>query len=380
MAQFIIIGSGFGGLTAVRELRRRAPDAEIRLVAPKPEFIYYPSLIWVPTGLRQGEELRIDLRDFFQRQRVEFVADTVQSIDAQGHVQLESGTSLEQDALIIAAGGRGLRKLPGIEHSLAICDGIETAQQIRERLQSMAGGNIAFGFAGNPQEPSAVRGGPIFELLFGIDTYLRRQGTREKFTLTFFNPMREPGNRLGADAVAGLLAEMERRQIRTHLGHKITGFDAQQVHTEGGDIDADLILFMPGMTGPAFAANSALPLSPGGFLQADNHCQVPGLPGVYAVGDAASYGDSPNWLPKQGHSADLQAKTAVHNALRHVQGQAADQTFRQELICIVDSLDGGNLVYRSPNTARVVPGSWWHLAKRVFEWRYLASYRPRSTG
>lgn len=380
MAQFTIIGSGFGGLTAVRELRRRAPDAEIRLVAPKPEFIYYPSLIWVPTGLRQGEELRIDLRDFFQRQRVEFVADTVQSINAQGQVELESGASLQQDALIIAAGGRGLRKLPGIEHSLAICDGIETAQQIRERLQSMAGGKIAFGFAGNPQEPGAVRGGPIFELLFGIDTYLRRQGNREKFTLTFFNPMREPGNRLGVDAVAGLLAEMEKRQIRTHLGHKITGFDAQQVHTEGGDIDADLILFMPGMTGPAFAANSALPLSAGGFLQADNHCQVPGLPGVYVVGDAASYGDSPDWLPKQGHSADLQAKTAVHNALRHVQGQAADQSFRQELICIVDSLDGGNLVFRNPNTARVVPGSWWHLAKRAFEWRYLAPYRPRSAG
>ena len=380
MTQVTIIGSGFGGLTAVRELRRQDPELQIRLVAPKPEFIYYPSLIWVPTGLRQGEELRIDLRDFFARQQVDFVPGKVQSIDAQGRVTLETGTILEQDVLLIAAGGRGLRKLPGIEHSLAICDGIEVAQQIRDRLHAMQGGSIAFGFAGNPQEPSAVRGGPVFELLFGIDTWLRRQGRREAFTLTFFNPMREPGNRLGAEAVAGLLAEMEKRQIHTHLGHKISGFDAQQVHTEGGDIDADLILFMPGMTGPDFAANSALPLSSGGFLQADNHCQVPGVPGVYVIGDAASYSASPDWLPKQGHSADLQAKTAVRNALRYLKGQGAEEEFRKELICIVDSLDGGNLVYRSPSLARVVPGAWWHLAKRAFEWRYLAPYRPRPQG
>ncbi len=377
MPQFTIIGSGFGGLTAVRTLRRQSPEARIRLIAPKPEFIYYPSLIWVPTGLRQGEELRIDLRDFFAREKVEFLPGEVQSIDAEGKVHLASGESVEQDVLIIAAGGRGLRKLPGIEHSLAICDGIETAQKIRDRLQAMPGGSIAFGFAGNPQEPSAVRGGPIFELLFGIDTYLRRQGKRDAFTLTFFNPMREPGNRLGPDAVAGLLQEMEKRQIQTHLGHKITSFSADKVHTEGGDIGADLILFMPGMTGPGFAANSALPLSPGGFLQADAYCQVPGMPGIYVVGDAGAYLDAPDWLPKQGHSADLQAKAAIHNALRHLQGQEADMAFRHELICIVDSLDGGNLVYRSPNMARVVPGSWWHLAKRAFEWRYLGPYRPR---
>ena len=44
MTQVTIIGSGFGGLTAVRELRRQDPELQIRLVAPKPEFIYYPSL------------------------------------------------------------------------------------------------------------------------------------------------------------------------------------------------------------------------------------------------------------------------------------------------------------------------------------------------
>jgi sulfide:quinone oxidoreductase len=70
MHRITIVGSGFAGLTAVQSIRRTAPDAEITLVSPKPEFIYYPGLIWVPCGIRSGEDLRIDLRPFFERMRV----------------------------------------------------------------------------------------------------------------------------------------------------------------------------------------------------------------------------------------------------------------------------------------------------------------------
>jgi sulfide:quinone oxidoreductase len=375
MAKITIIGAGFGGLTAVRALRRRLPDAEITLIAPKAEFVYYPSLIWIPVGLRRGEDLRIPLERFFARQKVEFHQGRVTGLKDGGRTVVTDMGEVGNDALIIASGGRGIKKLPGIEHSIAICDGIEAAEAIRDRLALLDKGTIALGFGGNPLEPPAVRGGPMFELLFGLDTHLKRLGKRPQMDLVFFNPMKEPGNRLGPKAVAGILGEMEKRGIRAHLGHKITGFETKKVQTEGGDIDADLILFMPGMTGPEWLANSGLPLSSGGFIQADRYCQVQDHPGVFVAGDSGSYAGTADWLPKQGHAADLQAETAVASLLAQMHGKAPDQPFKEELICIVDTLDSGIMVYRDNKRASVLPNPLWHTAKRLFEWRYLLHYK-----
>ncbi len=374
----VILGSGFAALTAVRELRKRNKQARVTLVAPKPELTYYPSLIWVPAGLRRGAELAIDVAGFLAEHDVAYHAGRVTGLADGGRTVLTDHGTIANDALLIASGGRFLKSLPGIEHALTICEGAPAAEAIRERLAKLDGGTIAFGFGTNPKEQGAMRGGPMFELLFGIDTLLRRQGRRERFKLVFFNAAKEPGKRLGDRAVAGLLREMAKRGIDTHLGHKLLGFEADKVKTEGGDVPADLILFMPGMTGPAWANEAGLPLSDGGFFQADAHCRVAGADKVYVAGDSGSY-PGPDWLPKQAHIADLQAKTAAENLLRALGGQPPTARFKVELICIVDTLDRGILVYRDEKRALILPPCrLMHWAKRFFEWQYLRPYRKGS--
>jgi sulfide:quinone oxidoreductase len=374
-ARIVILGAGFAALTAVRELRRRAPRARITLVAPKAEFVYLPSLIWVPTGLRKGSDLLLPLDTFFRDHQVEFVAARVTGIEQGGRRVLTDAGPIANDALIIATGGRFLKKLPGIEHALTLCEGIASAEAIRERLAKLERGRIALGFGGNPNEPSAMRGGPMFELLFGIETWLRRQNKRSAVELTFFNAAAEPGKRLGEKAVTGLLSEMARRRIDTHLGHKPLGFSERGVDTEGGHVNADLILFMPGLTGPDWLDNSDLPRSPGGFIAADEHCRVNGLDRVFVAGDAGSF-PGPDWLPKQAHMADLQAKAAARNLLLVLDGKAPTASPKAELICIVDTLDSGILVYRDLNRSWLLPSSRvFHWAKRYFESHYLRVFR-----
>lgn len=376
MHKIVIIGSSFAALTAIRNLRKQGCQDTITVIAPRPVMFYYPSLIWVPSGLRTEDDLTVSLENFFNRQAVNYHRGTVTGLDPQArHVFTESEDKIEYDSLIIASGGRFLRKLSGIEHIFIPCEGYAPVQTYSERLAKLSRGTLAFGFTANPQEPSAVRGGPIFEFLFGIDTLLRKQKRRDKFKLVFFNPSTSPGQRLGEKAVKNLLKEMERRGIENHLGHKMKGFTEKQVLTEGGEIESDLTLFMPGLTGPAWAEKSGLPLSSGGFIQADAHCRVPGFDNIYVAGDSGSY-PGPDWMPKQAHVADLQAEAAVKNLLAARRGEKGEHGFKSELICIVDTLNSGVLVYRTPKRMMMTPKSVaLHWAKRGFERMYLRRYR-----
>ena len=370
-----IIGAGFGALSSVREIRKRDPHAHITLIAPRAELHYLPGIIWIPSGLRTREQLVVPLANFFARMNVQHMAAEVTGLAEGGRLVTTTAGDVRNDALVIASGGRFIKKLPGIEHAITPCEGIAAAEKIRDRLRAMQGGTIAVGFAGNPNEPSAVRGGPMFEFLFGIDEQLKREGRRDKFELVFFNPSKEPGNRLGLKAVEHLLADMARRNIRTVLGHKMVRLEADRVVTEGESFAADLILFMPGMTGNLWFDQTDLARSPGGLLKADAQCRVEGTQHVYVVGDSGSF-PGPDWMPKQAHMADLQAAAAAQNVLAGLRGQTPVATFKVELICIIDAIDHGTLVFRNPKRQIILPSSrLFHWAKRYFEGVYLRKYR-----
>lgn len=370
-----VLGAGFGALSSVRVLRKRGFKGRITVVAPRAELHYLPGTIWIPAGLRTREQLIVPLENFFRRMRVEHVAAQVTGLSDDARTVHTSSGMVQTDGLIVASGGRFIRKLPGIEHAITPCEGIAAAEQIRDRLRTMQQGTIAVGFGANPNEQSAVRGGPMFEFLFGIDEQLRREGRRDRIQLVFFNPSPRPGNRLGDKAVDHLLNEMRRRGIGTHLGHKMVRFEADKVVTEGGEFAADMILFMPGLTGPAWLDQSPLPRSPGGMVAADAHCKVAGFDKVYVVGDSGSF-PGPDWMPKQAHMADLQAEAAASNLLAEMAGRPATRGFKVELVCIIDALDKGTLVYRTERRNLLLPPSrWMHMAKRGFERRYLAQYR-----
>lgn len=375
MKQISIIGAGFAALSAARKLRELDASAEITLIAPKAELVFLPSLIWIPSGKRTAEDLRIPLERFLRDNRIHFVAGEATGLESGGRTVLTNTGKVVNDGLIIASGGRFIKKLPGIEHAILPCEGIAAAEKIRDRVATLKQGNIALGFAGNPNEPTAMRGGPIFEFLFGLDTQLRREGRREQIGLTFFNPMPNPGNRLGERAVKRLMTEMEKRNIKKQLGHKLVGFEADKVKTEGGEFAADLIIFMPGLTGNAWFDNTSLPRSPGGLLKADAQCRVEGQSAVYVVGDSGSF-PGPDWMPKQAHMADLQGEAAAANLLMELDGKIPDKTFKVELLCIVDSLDAGMLVRRTPASEMSLPPlGLMHNAKSFFESWYLRRYR-----
>ena len=376
MPHIVIIGAGFAACTAVKTLRKKGYQGKISLVAPRAELFYYPSLIWVPAGKRSYQDLVIPLYDFFQKNQVEYISSSVTAMDAKEKLLTLENGSINYDMLIIASGGRYIRKLPGIEHAHISCNGWTVTKAFSDKLAAMNEGTIAFGFAGNPKEPSAMRGGPVFEFLFGVDTLLKQQNRRDKFNLVFFSPAPKPGQRMGDKAVDRILSEMKKRNIKTYLGKKMKCFNKDSVETEGAKFNTDLIMFIPGMTGPFWAADSGLTLSEGGFFKANEFCQVEGQQNIFVAGDAGSF-PGPDWKPKQAHMADLQAEAAANNILELLQHKKVQHTFKTELMCIIDSLDSGSLVYRGPKRGLMMKMPPLHWTKIMFEKLYLKDYRVK---
>ena len=151
MTNITILGSGFGALTTVRELRKRGVGATITVISPKKELHYLPSSIWIPAKLRKASGLKIPLGAFFAKHKVDYVEASVTGLKDKGRTVVTDKGEFANDQLVIATGGRFLKKLPGIENALTICEGLDIGEEIDRRLSAMDSGTLAFGFSTNPE-------------------------------------------------------------------------------------------------------------------------------------------------------------------------------------------------------------------------------------
>jgi sulfide:quinone oxidoreductase len=62
--------------------------------------------------------------------------------------------------------------------------------------------------------------------------------------------------------------------------------------------------------------------------------------------------------------------------LAEFRGEPATETYKVELVCIIDSQTSGMLVARNEKRNLVLPNlAVFHWLKRFFEWWYLRQYR-----
>ena len=72
--------------------------------------------------------------------------------------------------------------------------------------------------------------------------------------------------------------------------------------------------------------------------------------------------------------ADLQAEAAAKNVLQALQLMKPRHTFKTELICIIDTLTNGSLVYRSEKRGLMMKMPPLHWLKKWYEKLYLNDY------
>jgi sulfide:quinone oxidoreductase len=366
MKKVLVLGGGFAGVEASIYLRKKGLD--VTMVSDRDYFYIYPTSIWIPTGKVTREDVSVPLDALAMKHGFELIVDAVVKLEAkEKKVLLQSGRVLDNFAYIVIAMGQDKLHHKGIEHTLSICGKPEEATFLYKRLDSLVqkgSGKIAMGFGANPKDSSAVRGGPAFEVLFNVDTYLKEKGVREKFELTFFAPMQKPGQKMGEKALVMMDKMFSMMHIDKKVGSAITQFEADGICFEDGTkLASDLTMFISAGTGHGVLVNSGLPLSDAGFVVTNVYNEIEGFEGVYAIGDSASL-MGPEWRAKQGHVAEVMAKNVAHNIFNATQNIDSKQSYIKHLniVCLMDTGNGAALVYRNDKGGTIIPlpviGHW----------------------
>ena len=117
MARIVILGAGIGGVPMAFEMKENiSDDHQVTVISDSPTFHFVPSNPWVPPKWRTPEELKIELAPVFKKKGIEFIQKAATQVDPENNkIELDDGSAVEYDYLIIATGPRlAFDEVPGL--------------------------------------------------------------------------------------------------------------------------------------------------------------------------------------------------------------------------------------------------------------------------
>jgi NADH dehydrogenase FAD-containing subunit len=280
----------------------------------------------------------LGLRKPAARRGIEFQQWRVEEIDPDARRIRGDGRALGYDHLVIATGA-GMRpsEVPGLtEYAQTIWgfeDSLRLAKAVKEMLARAERGeqqqvlfNVA---AGNKCA------GPLYEMVFMLETYLRRKKLRDRFDITWTTSEDAYIQAFGPKLHEATTKEFAKRGIEAHHGNILKQVEPHLARfADGTSMDFDWMIGFP-----PYVANTrfeGLPSDERGFIHANPQTwQVRGLDDVYVVGDG---GDFP---VKQAFLALGMAGVVAHNIANEVKGKAPKECFDPVSMCIMEQLDTG---------------------------------------
>ena len=333
----LVLGGGFAGLETSFLLRMRAGrKVDITLVSDRDAFLFKPNTIYVPFGA-DPDSFLVPLRRPTYKQHIDLVQGAVREVDPDRRmVGLEDGSTLPYDFLVIGTGAdMRPKEVPGLAELAATIWTPAAMTDLGKRIQALR----ARAAAGTDQEvlfvvpPNNKCAGPLYEIVFMLETWLRREGVRERVKITYSTFEQSFIQAFGPRLHEVVVGEFAERGIEGHTGEVVTEVTAGEARF-AGDVTRpfdELISFPPYVA--AFRYDG-LPADDRGFLETEPDTrQVKGHADIYAPGDA---GDFP---VKQAFLAMLQADASADHIASQLGIGDFTKPFDPVSMCVMEMLD-----------------------------------------
>ncbi len=296
--QVLIIGGGFGGLTATRRLA--GANARITLVDRRNHHLFQPLLYQVATASLAAPSIAAPLRHILRQQRnLTVLLDDVTGVDLAARQVWCDSITLDYDYLVIATGAT--HAYFGHDEWARFAPALKTlddALLIRRRVL------LAFEHAERESDPAQRQTWLNFVVVGGGSTGVELAGTLSELARhTLSGEFRRCNPRqatvhlveAGARLLSGYdpsLSDKARRQleqlgVEVHTGIAVSVIDADGVSLGEQRLPARTVLWAAGVAASPVGRMLGAPLDKAGRVHVRDDLSVPGHPEVFVIGDLA---------------------------------------------------------------------------------------------
>jgi NADH:ubiquinone reductase (H+-translocating) len=333
--QVLILGAGFGGLTAAKVLSRL--PVRVTLLDRHNYHLFQPLLYQVATATLSPGDIASPIRWIFRRAaNIRVLLGEAQSIDpAQHRVTLADGATLDYDYAIVATGAS--HAYFGHEEWAPAAPGLKTledALEIRKR--------ILLAFERAERETSPVRrqelltfvlvgGGPTGVELAGTLGEIARQTLRHEFrsidprqariVLVEAGPTILPSFPLKLRDAAR--SSLRRLDIEVLENRTVTGVDPHGVSLGGDRLIAGTVLWAAGVAASPIVSTLGVPRDRAGRVIVEPDLSIPGHPEVFVIGDAAIFRQDGKPLPGVAQPAIQEGAHAARMIAARIRGESS---------------------------------------------------------
>lgn len=320
--QVIIVGAGFAGISAAKELGRKG--VQVLLIDSNNYHQFQPLLYQVATSQIGVSAIARPIRSVFRRIRnVRVLTAEVAAVDAANHsVTTAEGSTFKAKILVLAVGAvPNFFNTPGAEEHAFPLYSVTDATRLGSSVTRLL--DQADRQPGMAVDMVVVGGGPT-----GVETAGALAENIKYVVTKYFSPELARRCRVHlVDMVPTVLTAFSEKSqeytrqrlgkigVQLHMGVGVTEVRADGVTlADGTNIPGGVVVWAGGLKGGALLAGSGLPQGKGGRIDVRPDLTAPGADGVYVIGDAANITDSTGAkLPQLGSVAQQAGKWAARN-------------------------------------------------------------------
>jgi len=310
VTRILILGGGFGAVYAALRLERtlaRRPDVEVTLVSRDNFLLFTPLLHEVAAGDLAPSDIVNPLRRMLRR--VRFVQGDVQSVDvAARRVHLTRDVrrvplALDYDQLVLALGSdTNFFGLPGVaEHAVTLKtlgDAVLLRGRVIESLEmaslepdrAVRRGMLTFAVAGGGFAGVETIGAINDLVRDSLQYYPKISPDDVRFVLVFPTEFVLP--ELDDSLRRYAQRKLVERGVEVLPETRVTAFDGTAIALSSGTSIRSATLIWTAGTTPSPVIGALPCAKERGRVMVDEYLQVPGCPGVWAVGDCAAVRDA----------------------------------------------------------------------------------------